>query len=94
MCSATCACYISNSNLNSSLTKILDTKGLTNYGDSSDNSKNYQECIDEENATQSNTLLMASLEEMLECGGWCPGDDSYYRFSDINSCVSDCKNYM
>ena len=35
-----------------------------------------------------NALLLGTLEEFLDCGGWCSGDDpKFLKFTDINYCV-------
>lgn len=36
---------------------------------------------------------MASLEKLLNCGGWCEEDTKFYRFRDINECYTEeCLN--
>ena len=50
---------------------------------------NYQSCYS--NDIDPNILLMGALEEFLECSGWCPNETlRFYRFSDINKCLTNC----
>lgn len=50
---------------------------------------NYRSCI-KDPVTDANGFLLGTLEDILDCGGWCVSDDypKFLRFSDINFCTS------
>ena len=72
LCTEDCPCFIETKNLNTTLTDLLASKGRTFYDDKTSSSKNYDECLSEEERSNSNVLLMGALEDLLYCGGWCP----------------------
>lgn len=37
---------------------------------------------------------MEALERFLDCGGWCKGDDKYFKFTDINECSTEGTSYI
>ena len=56
----------------------------------------YQQCEKGKNLSDNkNVLFLATLEEVLGCGGWCQSEVAkFYKFTDINACSSLGKDYF
>ncbi len=77
--------------------KNLTAGGYTNFNTTNSSLPiKYQQCA-KYNVTseEKNVLLLATLEEVLGCGGWCDSDvPKFYKFTDINACSSLGNDYF
>lgn len=75
----------------------LKTNGYTNINTGNSSLPiQYQQCDKGKNLSgDKNVLLLATLEEVLGCGGWCESEVAkFYKFTDINACSSLGKDYF
>lgn len=90
-CTTKYPCFINSTNTGSFLaTKLKEEKKDDFLISTNQSHKYYQSYLPVEEQKSSNVLLLGALEELLGCGGWCPNDTlKYYKFYDINLCVSE-----
>lgn len=89
-CTSTCKCNIKDPNSYLAKTLPAEVQGTDaiKYGD----------CPNPVSAAE-NIEIMVALENILQCGGWCPLDNKvkesdpfnfyFYRFRDINDCTTE-----
>lgn len=85
-CTKDCPCYIEDQNSTLARKLIAAQKVISN--DKNDKTR-YQDCAGYNNTNEKYVLILAGFEEAFKCGGWCPNDISYYRFTNIGNCVND-----
>lgn len=89
-CVGNCSCYFNSTNEKSYLADwIRNNTANYNITTVDVNFKHFQACLPADDQKDSNVLLLGALEELLGCAGWCPEDTpKFYRFYDINMCVT------
>lgn len=97
LCTDACPCKIANG---SELYNRVSTSKLIKPNISPNGSAKFGDCPNI-TSTTTNVEILAALENLLKCGGWCSKDretppfgNYTYRFRNIDDCNTKCKTFF